>query len=336
MSYIEQIDPIIFELDDPRIDLLKKGDAEDLIFLKLIRENDPFEMINGTTLHYITQEEIDTDIKNFLAKKKSLFEQTGLVDPQTFLKYKDVIISVFPELNEDFQNAKNIIEKPSCPSCELNRALIPAIVKMFALPMENRDLDKLKILGEVAIKKFMGETDLIDEKKIVIAPGLIKNKIPFKKQKTEKTIQKEVTTTTVSTIVKEKTTDRKQIIEILLTAANIELAAEHAAEIVAINSDKMTQAEAIIIGDSCKRLRETRRDLLLKAQELVPQIKGWWCVAKHLPSAEIQFYELYTQTGDMFYATTAKKIKLVLDDLLNIDSSINFTNCPRCEEDKNI
>lgn len=133
-----------------------------------------------------------------------------------------------------------------------------------------------------------------------------------------------------------KTTDRKQIIEILLTAANIELAAEHCAEISAINSDVMSAEELISAGESCKKMRDVRRDTLKKAAELVPEINGWWCVAKHLPAAEMQFYELYTQTGDKFYIEQAKKLKLIFDDLLSIDSSVNFKNCPRCETDKNI
>ena len=133
-----------------------------------------------------------------------------------------------------------------------------------------------------------------------------------------------------------KHTDRKEVVEMMSAIGNIANAEYHIIENVSINMDKLSPEELENLKSIVKHLRETRVRMMEELCEKIPEASGFWCAVKHLLTAEIQSYEIFERNGDTRWLVHANSLKIVLDDLLSVDSGKDFKDCPRCEEDKKI
>ena len=175
-----EIDPIIFELDDERVQGLQTGAIDKASFMKLIKHDDPWEFRDGK-LTFVTKEEQQKRFDNYTEQYKAGLKKTGGLHPNIVYDNAAKFVQVYPELKENVESAENAIKKENCQGCARNKYLMPVMEKLFTLPNTNRDFSILEEpLNKLpfAIKRLKGEEYDVS-KELPNVQGFMKREIKF-------------------------------------------------------------------------------------------------------------------------------------------------------------
>lgn len=177
----------LWNLDDDRIFMLEKGRFDEKEFISRLAPEDPIlvnidEKNEITYVNVMTESQIEAGKKKFLDRVKKLILRTGNVtDRSIVFKKKLIILKVFPELEEIYDEVEESIDSSDCESCAKNKYALKILDKMYELGGEGREIRHLKpFLPELAIKKLKGEEISTEGIPIEIPKSISKKKIPFK------------------------------------------------------------------------------------------------------------------------------------------------------------
>lgn len=173
---IFEVSPEVLLLNDPRVILMKTGRMSQIEFMRLIRHDDPFQIMNGR-LMLITKDMQDTQKKGFIASQRGMMLQTGGIQPSLLLDDEN-FVKVYPEISTDIEEVKKDLDLATCKGCEKNRKLQPILLKLLAIKYDGRDISSLKI-SDMAKLKLTGQLtkEYVDSIPIVMPQGLEKREI---------------------------------------------------------------------------------------------------------------------------------------------------------------
>lgn len=175
---IFDVEESVLKLNDARIILLKNKKMTQLEFMRLIRHDDPFQIMNGRLIA-ITKEMQDSQKNGFLTSQRQMMLQTGGIQPNVLLD-NPLFEEIYPEIKEDLTKIKSELDLATCKSCEKNRKLQPILMKLFTVKYDGRDLTKLSSsLNEMSMLKLKGELtkEYVDKVEIVVPMGIAKRHI---------------------------------------------------------------------------------------------------------------------------------------------------------------
>jgi len=166
MSDLFKFDRSVFvDVDDKRVQMLLDSSLSQLEFIKLMKNSDPWVISNGE-LKLLTEKDIQAGKDSFAKFRRGVIQKTGGITPDLIKTYKDLIISVYPEMTIHYDNTEKEISESGCPECAINGKYAKLVETLVSLKPDGRDLSKLSILGDTPLKKLRGEE--IDPSTIVI------------------------------------------------------------------------------------------------------------------------------------------------------------------------
>ena len=178
------IDPLLYQFDDNRVNLLKSKEMTQLEFMRLIGLDDPWEL-HGRNLKVITKDE---QIKRKIQYKKSytdFLKNTGGLTGAIVKTHYELFVKIYPEIKEQFDTIKKEIEKDNCQGCTVNQKMQPVVEKILTLDPKERDLTSLSKLDPLIIKKLKGEEIEVKQDDIKLPPNIIKKDVPLLKDSKE-------------------------------------------------------------------------------------------------------------------------------------------------------
>lgn len=329
-----KIDHIIRKIDDPRIKALNSGRIDEADLMKLVKPEDPFYFGQGE-LKYLSEAEEKANLTRFIQDTKNIIKQTGRIDANYIYEKIEFFGKAFPEIMDMYPAIKEAIEKEQCVSCAMRSHTIKLLTKIFEVNKDPRDLTSLDPIKEEFTKKFpFGYKKLAletldpQDTDIEIPTFFKKTRLPILDAEPVETEAIKAVEIPVSTI---KTTDRKEVVELLLAISNAAHSEYHLIESMSYNTDKNLIPLIAVSTD----LRKTRVSLMEKLAVENKNVASLWCLFKHILLLQFHLYELYQKNHDAYYLEQSKKITLMIDDLLSMEGIEDFRDCPRCEKDKN-
>ena len=126
-----EIDPIIFDLNDERIHALKNNKIDKSTFLSLRKNDDPWEIRNGTLI-YISKEETQRRIIQYTQQYRVGLKKSGGITPTLIYDNSSAFLTVYPELKESLDIAQAAIIKEDCQGCAKNKHLMPVSGRLLS------------------------------------------------------------------------------------------------------------------------------------------------------------------------------------------------------------
>jgi ADP-heptose:LPS heptosyltransferase len=181
------IDPSLFKYDHPLIEQLEKGEITPEKFLQGITPTMPIvSSIDRETgemnIKVLSEDEVQGKIDGFVKKEVERKQNTGDLTGTLLINNKDIILSIYPELQELYDGIT--LELSECSSCQKNKVGYPIVEKILKLEKGDRDISSLKnVIPELAYRMLDGENVQITEDDISIPPIFNKEMFPLKSEK---------------------------------------------------------------------------------------------------------------------------------------------------------
>jgi len=153
------------DIDDDRIQALLSGSLSQLDFVKLLTNKDPWVIANGE-LKLLSESDIQAGKDSFAKFRRGIISKTGGINVEHIKKHRDLIVSVYPEMLPHYETTEREVSAADCEECAKGTKYAKLIETLVSIPPDGRDLSKLSVLGELALKKLKGEE--IDPSTVVI------------------------------------------------------------------------------------------------------------------------------------------------------------------------
>jgi ADP-heptose:LPS heptosyltransferase len=192
-----QIDESIFKYEHPLIRQLENGEITAEEFTKMQSQPDVNPRIpvvvftdkktKTIKLRILTAKELNQRKSGFIERKLKHINEYGKLDGSYIFDEKDTILSVYPELQSDYDEVE--IDPEKCTSCQKNSAAKKIIERLFLVASmlePRRDASPLKgKLPEEAIKLLSGEKVNATEDDIEIPEPITRPPLPLREEESE-------------------------------------------------------------------------------------------------------------------------------------------------------
>ena len=161
MNEIFKIDDNIWNVDDTRIDKLYNKEIDHQQFLRVLRPDDPFKILNGK-LTLLTKEVIESEIQIYRINKKYDIEKNSDISPLLLYEQQNKLLKVYPELKDTINEVNKLIaDEKNCSNCAKMRYTSKILEKLLSIKYDGRDLSSLDFLTELCYRKLKGEDILV-------------------------------------------------------------------------------------------------------------------------------------------------------------------------------
>jgi len=177
--HLFEVEPAIYQLDDDRVQGLRTGEITQTEFMRLMKQEDPWELRQGK-LHLVTEKENEDRKVMFTNQRRMALKKTGGLtgsaisdDPANFKR-------AYPEVAIEIDRVMREIKAEACVGCAANQKMIPILEQILKAETQGRDLTMLKNLTPLTLKKLRGgDIDAeVDVAPIEYPPMFTKTVIP--------------------------------------------------------------------------------------------------------------------------------------------------------------
>ncbi len=175
-----EIEEDILKLDDKRIDAFRKAYIDETDLMRMIRSDDPFEMVDGR-LKFFTKIERQRMLDEYLKSQKKHLRTFGGMDPGDLRKIRDLILHVFPEAEDVFNEVEEEIKRDQCPDCILPFKYEKVANFLLSIP-KGRDVSALEgHIPSLTLRLLKGDTLADGELEgVIVVPSYVRKiDIPF-------------------------------------------------------------------------------------------------------------------------------------------------------------
>lgn len=155
-KFIFEIDNDVLRLNDPRVDALRKGFIHESDIIRMIKPEDPFQMMNGR-LRYITKEEREQQLRHFVTNHQKMLMTTGGMNFILLRDHKAAFLKVYPEVETMYKDIEAEIEKEQCKDCALPAKYQRIFNFITSLPKDRSLEDVEPIMPPLAVKVLKGQ-----------------------------------------------------------------------------------------------------------------------------------------------------------------------------------
>lgn len=180
------VDAEVFKLNDPRVQALRFNQITQAEFMRLQKQDDPFVVQQGK-LMLVTKQMQEQSAKGYVDHYKQQMRTTGGLTGKMLLDSKDAILKVYPEMKTTFDMVEDEIKRDNCQGCALNRVAGKLVEQINTLPPENRDIDSISGLSDMAKNKLKRKEIKVDDIPVSVPTYIYKKDIPMLKDNEQTT-----------------------------------------------------------------------------------------------------------------------------------------------------